>query len=254
MNLRDLGQTRPGGRSARPPGASRSACSGAAAMPRAGRRRARRPCHRSPLQRLIQTQAHLAAADAYRARGRKTRVALAASAATAALAAGAAGAFIAADHASTHPAAPALRPRRRRPRRVRTHWRWRGSVPSSRPATHAAAPPAPPPSPPRSRPRSPGSSRRPSSPTRSGSSGKETESAFASTATKPLAKALAADPPRLPASGKVPKARVLNVVLGTTSKQQITASVSLVRLRAISELRLTLTRTRDEWRVAQVLG
>ena len=87
-----------------------------------------------------------------------------------------------------------------------------------------------------------------------GRSGKETASTFASTATKPLAKALKADPPRLPASGKVPKARVLNVVLGTASKQQVTASVSLVRLRAVSELRLTLTRTDDEWRVAQVLG
>jgi hypothetical protein len=87
-----------------------------------------------------------------------------------------------------------------------------------------------------------------------GRSSKSTESAFASTATKPLAKALKADPPRLPANGKVPKARVLNVVLGTGTKQQVTASVSLVRLRAVSELRLTLTRTGSQWRVAQVLG
>jgi len=34
----------------------------------------------------------------------------------------------------------------------------------------------------------------------------------------------------------------------------VTASVSLFRLRAVSELRLTLTRTGESWRVAQVLG
>jgi hypothetical protein len=52
----------------------------------------------------------------------------------------------------------------------------------------------------------------------------------------------------------VPRARVLNVVMGAETKNQITASVSLVRLRAISELRLTLTKTGARWRVAQVLG
>jgi hypothetical protein len=87
-----------------------------------------------------------------------------------------------------------------------------------------------------------------------GRPGKETASVFAATATKPLAKALQSDPPRLPGKGKVPKARVLNVVLGTASKRQVTASASLVRLRAISELRLTLTREGAQWRVAQVLG
>jgi hypothetical protein len=87
-----------------------------------------------------------------------------------------------------------------------------------------------------------------------GNSTKKTHTTFAATATKPLVKSLAADPPRLPSSGKVPQARVLNVVLGTASKQQVTASVSLVRLRAISEVRLTLTKTDDAWRVAQVLG
>ena len=87
-----------------------------------------------------------------------------------------------------------------------------------------------------------------------GKSTKKTDAAFAATATKPLQKSLAADPPRLPSNGKVPQARVLNVVLGTAAKNQVTASVSLVRLRAISEVRLTLTKTGDEWRVAQVLG
>ena len=47
---------------------------------------------------------------------------------------------------------------------------------------------------------------------------------------------------------------MLNVVLGDAGKKQVTASVSLVRLRAISEVRLTLTKTGDDWRVAQVLG
>jgi hypothetical protein len=87
-----------------------------------------------------------------------------------------------------------------------------------------------------------------------GRSGKKTKTVFAETSTKQLAKALAADPPRLPANGKVPQARVLNVVLGAAAKNQITASVSLVRLRAISELRLTLMSRGERWRVAQVLG
>ena len=87
-----------------------------------------------------------------------------------------------------------------------------------------------------------------------GQSGKKTETAFNATATKPLAKALAEDPPRLPANGKVPRAQVLNVVIGAAGNEQVTASVSLVRLRAISEVRLTLTKTGDEWRVGQVLG
>jgi hypothetical protein len=87
-----------------------------------------------------------------------------------------------------------------------------------------------------------------------GRSSKKTGATFAATASKQLAKSLSADPPRLPARGKVPEARVLNVVLGTPAKNQVTASVSLVRLRAISELRLTLTKTGNAWRVAQVLG
>jgi hypothetical protein len=217
-----------------------------AAVDRAGRATA-------PLQRLIQTRLTWPLSDAYRARGRKARVTLAASAATAALAAGAAGAFIAADHASTHPAAPALAPVAATPQGSNTLV-LEGVRPQFEAGHHDAAPPAPATEP----------TEKPAQVAwdfaqafvayEVGSSDKQTESAFASTATKSLAKALASDPPRLPASGKVPKARVLNVVLGTTSKQQVTASVSMVRLRAISELRLTLTRIRDEWRVAQVLG
>jgi hypothetical protein len=216
-----------------------------AAADRAGRATA-------PLQKLIQTRLTWPLSDAYRARGRKGRAALAASAASAALAAGAAGAFVAIDHAPTHPAAPALAPLAATPHASDTL-----VLEGVRPQFHAghdATPPVPATKP----------TEKPAQVAwdfaqafvayEVGSSDEGTESAFASTATKPLAKALASDPPRLPASGKVPKARVLNVVLGATSKQQITASVSMVRLRAISELRLTLTRTRDEWRVAQVLG
>ena len=55
-----------------------------------------------------------------------------------------------------------------------------------------------------------------------GRSSKKTGAAFAQTATKPLAKALAEDPPRLPSNRKVPQARVLNVVLGAAGKEQVT--------------------------------
>src|SRR5919201_2046502 len=187
-----------------------------AAMERAGRAT-------SPLQRLIQTKLTWPLADAYRARGRKTRAALAGAAATLALAAGAAGATKATDHAASHSAvspltsAPAAKPTEK-PAQVA--WDFAQAF-----VTYEV-----------------------------GRSSKTTEAAFADTATKQLAKTLQSDPPRLPASGKVPKARVLNVVLGTASKQQVTASVSLVRLRSMSELRLTLTRDGNEWRVAQVLG
>jgi hypothetical protein len=219
-----------------------------AAVDRAGRATA-------PLQRLIQTRLTWPLADAYRARGRKTRAALAASAAAVALAAGAAGAVTAIDHASsdrtvTPLASVSATPQASSSSALVLH----GVTPQFQPGDDAPAPPAP-----------------ASKPTEKpaqvawdfaqafvayevGRSSKTTDSAFAHTATRPLAKTLKTDPPRLPASGKVPKARVLNVVLGTADKQQVTASVSLVRLRAMSELRLTLTRDGAEWRVAQVLG
>jgi hypothetical protein len=206
-----------------------------------------------PLQRLIQTKLTWPLADAYRSRGRKTRAALAASAAAVALAAGGAGAITAIDHGSGQPTAPArLAPVAAVPQASDT-LALQGVTPQFDPG-HATVPPAPAAKP----------TEKPAQVAwefaqafvtyEVGQSDKTTESAFASTATKQLAKALEADPPRLPASGKVPEARVLNVVLGTASKSQMTASVSLVRLRAVSELRLTLTRTGNEWRVAQVLG
>jgi hypothetical protein len=206
-----------------------------------------------PLQRLIQTRLAWPLSDAYRARGRKTRAALAASAATLVVAAGGAGAITAADHgAATNGAASPLAPIVQSAP-ASDSLVLQGVTPQFKP-THAPAPPAPAAKP----------TEKPAEVAwdfaqafvtyEVGRSSRETASTFASTATKPLAKALKADPPRLPASGKVPRARVLNVVLGAASKQQVTASVSLVRMRAVSELRLTLTRTGDEWRVAQVLG
>jgi hypothetical protein len=81
-----------------------------------------------------------------------------------------------------------------------------------------------------------------------------TAATFEAVAADPLAKALAKEPPRLPASEDVPRARVLNVVLGEREGEQVEASVSLVRLRAASELRLTLRHTPEGWQVAEVLG
>ncbi len=81
-----------------------------------------------------------------------------------------------------------------------------------------------------------------------------TATGLAATATPPLAKSLSEEPPRLPAGTEVPKAKVLNVVLADRTPEQITASVSIVRLRTISEVRLTLQHTEDGWRVSGVLG
>ena len=216
-----------------------------AALVRAGRAT-------EPLQRLIQTRLTWPVSDAYRARGRKTRAALAASAATLAVAAGGAGAISAIDHTPTHPAAPQLAPVAATPQGSDTLV-LEGVKPQFQ-AGDTAVPPAPAEKP----------TEKPAQVAwefaqafvayEVGDPGGSTESAFASTATKPLAKALQADPPRLPANGKVPKASVLNVILGETSKREVTASVSLIRLRTMSELRLTLTRNGDQWRVAQVLG
>lgn len=83
---------------------------------------------------------------------------------------------------------------------------------------------------------------------------KEAADTFRTAATPPLAKALKDHPPRLPEGKKVPEAKVLNVVLGKETGKEMTASISLVRLQAASELRLTLRDTKKGWRVAGVLG
>jgi hypothetical protein len=206
-----------------------------------------------PLQKLIQTRLTWPLADALSGRSRRTRAALAAGAATLAIAAAAGGAISAADHATTHDSVPAAASVTAGPQDA-SLTALQGVAPTIQ-AGHAASVPAQPPT-------------KASAPPAQvawqfaqafvgyevGKSTKKTDAAFAATATKPLVKSLAADPPRLPSNGKVPQARVLNVVLGAASKQQVTESVSLVRLRAISEVRLTLTKTGDVWRVAQVLG
>jgi hypothetical protein len=208
-----------------------------------------------PLQRLIQTKLTWPLSCALRERRPRTRAALAASTAALAIAAGVGGAITAphdsdsaARAAATPPsAAAAIQAQANTPV-------LQGVTPKFEP-TGAPAPPPEPPS-------------KSSAPPAQvawqfaqafvgyevGHPGKQVDQVFATTATKQLAKALSSDPPRLPAKGKVPQARVLNVILGARGKKQVTASVSLVRLRAISELRLTLTKSGESWRVAQVLG
>jgi hypothetical protein len=207
-----------------------------------------------PLQRLIQTRLTWPVSDALRSRSGRTRTVIAAGAATVAIAAAAGGAISASHHPSASDAAPVAAASVTAATQGSSASVLQGVTPQFQPG-HATAPPPQPPT-------------KASAPPAQvawqfaesfvgyevGHSSKKTQAAFAATATKPLAKALASDPPRLPASGKVPQARVLNVVIGAAGKEQVTASVSLVRLRAISELRLTLTKTADRWRVAQVLG
>jgi hypothetical protein len=206
-----------------------------------------------PLQRLIQTRLIWPVEDALGQRSRRTRRAIAAGAATLAIAAAAGGVIAAADHPATHGSVPAAASVTAGPKN-QSLTALQGVAPTIPPG-HAAPAPAQPPT-------------EASAPPEQvawqfsqafvgyevGKSTKKTDVAFAATATKQLVKSLAADPPRLPSNGKVPQARVLNVVLGAAGKEQVTASVSLVRLRAISEVRLTLTKTGDQWRVAQVLG
>ncbi len=87
--------------------------------------------------------------------------------------------------------------------------------------------------------------------------GKDTRKAqavFAQTARKPLAKSLADRPPRLPSNGKVPKARVLNVVPGPQDNKQLAVSVAMLRLGVTSELRLQMEQTRLGWFVSEVKG
>jgi hypothetical protein len=63
---------------------------------------------------------------------------------------------------------------------------------------------------------------------------------FHQTATPDLARALLKRPPRLPASVKVPQAKVLNIVAGPKHGDTYTVSVSLLRVGVTSELRLDM--------------
>lgn len=80
------------------------------------------------------------------------------------------------------------------------------------------------------------------------------ETVFGETATPRLAKALAARPPRQPASGEVPKARVLNLVPGPRSGRTFAISAALLRVGEISELRMELRKRQGDWRVTDVRG
>jgi hypothetical protein len=87
-----------------------------------------------------------------------------------------------------------------------------------------------------------------------GKSNPQVKRTFARTTTPALAKALRDRPPRLPASVKVPTAKVQNVVLGAKTGKNLDASVSLLRLGAVSELRLTLIQRHKAWLVSEVRG
>jgi hypothetical protein len=217
------------------------------ALDRAGRAAA-------PLQRLIQTRLTWPLADSLRGRSRRTQAALAAAAAALAIGTAVGGALTAADHPSAQQSAPVAALASTAPAASAHTVVLQGVAPHFQPGHAKPAPPQPP--------------AQTAAPPEQvawqfaqafvayevGHSSKRTEAVFGATASKQLAKSLAADPPRLPSGHRVPQARVLNVVLGNATKNQVTASVSLVRLRAISEVRLTLMKTGDAWRVAQVLG
>jgi hypothetical protein len=78
--------------------------------------------------------------------------------------------------------------------------------------------------------------------------------AFQQTAVPALTRALTERPPRQPAAGNAPRAKVLNVVAGPRYGRTASVSVALLRLGATSELRLQLQRTDAGWRVGEVRG
>jgi hypothetical protein len=80
------------------------------------------------------------------------------------------------------------------------------------------------------------------------------ETVFEETASPALAEALVERPPRLPASGRVPKAKVLNLVPGPRSGRAYTVSVSLLRIGVTSELRLEMKKSAGNWAVTDVRG
>lgn len=85
--------------------------------------------------------------------------------------------------------------------------------------------------------------------------GESRPDALKETSTPRLARELASRPPRQPSSGKVPKARVLNVVKGEKDGRLLDVSVALQRSGAATELRLTMVRIGDrDWKVSEVLG
>jgi hypothetical protein len=81
------------------------------------------------------------------------------------------------------------------------------------------------------------------------------QDAFEATTTPQLSQALLRRPPSLPASVKVPKAKVLNVVPAPSHDGVFPVSVSLLRVGTTSELRLEMEKLKGKrWRVTNVLG
>lgn len=78
---------------------------------------------------------------------------------------------------------------------------------------------------------------------------------FAGTATPKLARELRENPPKLPSTGQIPKATVVNVVKGKRRGNSMQVSVSLMRTGTASELRLGLVREKGKgWLVSEVRG
>jgi hypothetical protein len=208
----------------------------------------------APLQRLIETRLAWPLADALRKRGTAARAGIATAVVAVAVSAGAAGAIVAPDN---HPPQPdtAASLASATASAAASVPMLKGATPNFEVGDAKVAPPAAP-------------AELPSAPPAKvawqfadafvryevGKLDKRTAAGFAATATPPLAKSLGEEPPRLPAGTTVPKAKVLNVVLANRTPEQITASVSIVRLRSISEVRLTLQHSKDGWRVSGVLG
>lgn len=87
-----------------------------------------------------------------------------------------------------------------------------------------------------------------------GASGQPTEASFKDTTDTDLFKSLMDRPPRQPKGGKVPKARVVNLVGGPRKKKSMEISVSLLRVDGISEIRLDMARVGRGWVVKTVRG
>ncbi len=87
-----------------------------------------------------------------------------------------------------------------------------------------------------------------------GNEAAEVRAVFRQTATPQLSRSLLQRPPRQPASGNVPKAKVLNVVPGPRLGAIFTVSASLLRVGVTSELRIDLQKTEDGPKVTSVLG
>lgn len=221
----------------------------------ASRSALRRALHAlAPLQRLIQTKLVWPLTDRLDDYGTGARTAVATTAALAALAAGVAGAMVAAP-GSNAPEATAAAPAPL----LAADSSLQGVVPD-----FAADPNGGPAIPrPKTAPPAPGEATPEQVSWRFaqafvlyevGRVDEKVTASFEQSATRPLAEALGTERPRLPAAGKVPEAKVLNVVLGERDGKQLAVSVSLLRLEAASELRLTLRQTPAGWRVVEVLG